>query len=769
MGNTPLSPRGPGRAAASLLLTLGALASARAAAPASAQARLEDLAIAVAPAENRAVSYTNHRSAYFYTQTARNDHPEHAWFRGLNVAARRVFSDCTIALDGVPLDPAQATALVAPDQLVRRYPGGVEETLRLFDDRDLVEVSVHGAHGRVTLQLAGDQLRPEAPAEDIAWYVSTSPGNPPDVVGVRGEDGRFLVAVGPVRAAVAARLDEARTGAAGWTAERHARLAGLVNGGHYLWTDDPGLTLGLRWTTLTMAELVTQQRGEGIYAGLPWFNEYWGRDSFIALPGAALVTGQFETARAILLSFAKFQDLDPKSPFYGRVPNIVKVGELDYHTTDGTPRFLLSLLDYVRYSGDRSILRDLRPNLVASIEGSFAHWTDAAGYLVHADNETWMDARREPDHASYSPRANRANDIQALWCGQLRAGAELAGLLGEKALQDRWAQAADRVAANFTRDFLEAGTGRMADHLTAQGQPDYTLRPNLFFALGLLADRGAAARALRQAWESLVFPWGVATLDPRDPFFHPFHLAPGSYHKDEAYHNGTVWPWLNGIAMQRLIEAGQVEPAWALFRNMNDLALHRGVVGGLPETLDAYPHAGESQPRLTGTFLQAWSNSEQLRVWYQWFLGVRPDLLRGEVVLAPRLPAGLDAVEFAVRVGAGTLHARYGRGDGRRHYTYRLQGLGARLTLDLPSAAPRGFVLAAEERLVADEDPAGWRVRLQGRDGVTREEALLALSPGRRAEQAVLDAALAGLRFAAPQPLPASTRIHVPPGLPLEQ
>jgi hypothetical protein len=34
----------------------------------------------------------------------------------------------------------------------------------------------------------------------------------------------------------------------------------------------------------------------------------------------------------------------------------------------------------------------------------------------------------------------------------------------------------------------------------------------------------------------LVFPWGVATLDPNDPFFHPYHGALEHYPKGEAYH-----------------------------------------------------------------------------------------------------------------------------------------------------------------------------------------------------------------------------------------
>jgi hypothetical protein len=121
-----------------------------------------------------------------------------------------------------------------------------------------------------------------------------------------------------------------------------------------------------------------------------------------------------------------------------------------------------------------------------------------------------------------------------------------------------------------------------------------------------------------------------------------------------------------------MIEDGQIDLAWPLFQNMNELALDRGVVGGLPETMDAYPHPGETWPRLTGAFLQAWSNAEQLRVWYQYVLGIRPEMLKQEILLAPRLPSKLGAAGFSVSVGAGSLHGTFDRVAGHRRYVYRL-------------------------------------------------------------------------------------------------
>ena len=119
---------------------------------------LDSLAIPVSADENRAVSFTNKRSAYYYTQTHRNDHPEHAYFRGFNIAGRRIFSDYRLIVAGEALDPQTATVIVRPDALIRTYPQGITETLRLFDGQDVVEVEVSGAKGDVTLQLSGDTV-----------------------------------------------------------------------------------------------------------------------------------------------------------------------------------------------------------------------------------------------------------------------------------------------------------------------------------------------------------------------------------------------------------------------------------------------------------------------------------------------------------------------------------------------------------------------------------------------------------------------------------
>ena len=750
------------------LALLAAPAAVAAAPPLPARPRvtLEQLAVAVRPDENRAVVFTNKQSAYFYTQTHRNTHPEHARFRGLDVAGRHVFSDYHLTIDGVELDPATARATVFPDALVRDYSGGVRETLSLFDDRDLVEVTVAGASGDVRVVLSGDQVEPDGSEGGIDWYVSEREQlqQSADHVAVDRRGTRFLIAVAPSREAAATLAAQAAGAGPAWHAARRERLEALLNDDHYLSTDDGDLTASLRWITLTTDALIGTQRGAGIDAGLPWFDEYRGRDTFVALAGATLVTGRFAAARDILKSFAALQERDRTSAFYGRVPNIVKPESIDYHSTDATPRFIIALRDYVRYSGDRALIHELYPNIIASVEGSLANWTDASGYLLHRDDETWMDARRSSDLVPYSPRGTRAVDVQALWYEQLRAAAELAVTAGDVAAARRWSGAAEQLRAGFARDYLDPKRRRLADRLTADNDRDYTVRPNALFALALIDDEVTAARVLRQSWETLVFPWGVATLGPKDPLFHPYHLNPGRYPKDEAYHNGTVWPWLDGIAVQRMVEAGQPELAWRLFRSTSSLALERGVVGGLPETIDAYPHPGEERPRLTGAFLQAWSNAEHLRVWYQYILGIRPDLDSGEVLLAPRLPAALGSGDFSVRLGAGSLRAVFDRVAGRRRYVYRLAHQAARLTLDLPPYAVEAFKAKAGDSLIVEYRHEGVRARLQSASGKTKTELLLKPSADRQRRQRQLDAVFEKVQFAHPMPLTSHPVMMQPTG-----
>jgi hypothetical protein len=159
--------------------------------------------------------------------------------------------------------------------------------------------------------------------------------------------------------------------------------------------------------------------------------------------------------------------------------------------------------------------------------------------------------------------------------------------------------------------------------------------------------------------QSLVFPYGVLSLSQNDENFHPFHNYPPNYPKDEAYHNGIIWQWNTGPVVQALCGFGMEDTAWILTSELTHQILERGAVGTLAELMDAFPSKGESEPRLSGTFSQAWSLAEYIRNFYQDYLGVKTDAYLKALYLLPTLPDDMKNVEFDQNIGKDKVRIHY--------------------------------------------------------------------------------------------------------------
>lgn len=659
-------------------------------APVNLALSVDELALEVKPEDNREYSYTDKKAGYWYGRTHQDEAVD--WYSGWNVAKRRILSDYALSVDGKPLLRKDADVMVAPYRLTRQWENARED-FYLVDGEELLYIELSAVTGDSIAIALNETLLKDGRGQGnaLCYTPRESEGNmlkvvPREKQGVR-IDGNilktpvsaagFLVAYG-TEGHCDSLIGLFRNRGNELLAQRKERMNRLVTENNPLHTNLPELDRSLGWITLTMDELITEQQGKGIYAGLPWFNEYWGRDMFIAMPGATLVTGQFDYTKEILKDFAKLQDADTASVTCGRIPNRANLEGILYNTADGTPRYVIEAEELLKYSGDYSFLQDIYPSVVLSIDQSIRKHTDEKGYLLHEDADTWMDVKR--NGIPGSPRGNRANDIQYLWYGQLEAGVHLARLMKDESHAKAWQAVADKLAQNFEEDYCDKKGVLIYDHLNADGTPDLQYRPNQLFCFDLIKDDTFKQKVTRRVWEELVYPWGVASLAQWDLQFHPQHENWHYYHKDDAYHNGTVWLWNNGIAMQRMIEYDQIETAWKLFCNMNRQALHEGAVGSLSENADAHPREGKKWVGRSGTFLQAWSNSEQLRVWYQYFLGIRPDMMNRVIVVEPKLPAEITELRTSVKVGKGTLHYQYK--DGK--FNIRLVGDDARVDIILP-------------------------------------------------------------------------------------
>ena len=441
-------------------------------------------------------------------------------------------------------------------------------------------------------------------------------------------------------------------------AARRARLEQLVAASRVatgVERDDKALA----WARISLDNLVMNQRGPGIYAGFYWFTTYWGRDTFISLPGACVTSGDFDTARTLLRGFAEYQEKDPASKREGRVPNFVTVDQVQYASIDGTWWFVRALDELWRQSGDDAFARELAPVVYRAVGGAGKHAVDAEGFLVHGDGETWMDGGGEQH--PYSPRATRAVEVQALWHRGLLAAAMMAERFGWAGYDDGEAEhtgaqlaadfraRADRLAANFNRRFWV--DGRLVDHLNADGTPDAQVRPNALLAVmasPTLFTADQRAKITDDAARELVRPHGVLSLTEKDPNFHPKHVDLAKYHYDEAYHNGDVWLWLSGAYVSAL---NSPRDGFGQTRMLMDEILDEGAVGTLQEIRDGAPAA--SNDEFGGATSQAWSLAELLRNVAQDYAGLHVDLTAPEpvVMLQPSLPAAWPSLSVATRIG----------------------------------------------------------------------------------------------------------------------
>jgi len=745
--------------------------------------------IKVPPGESRSFIFTNKQTAFFYGETGRLNQSA---FQGFSVMTYEFLEDYILQVDGVTLARETAESEVYPDRLVRRYKkSGIGEELTLLDSVNVLVLELRAPGPRKFSFLPGVSGPSRPTAFEAYWeegpgilfisqksrlqeadhskypkwmgITSVPPGKffldpeanasfaplfaaPAYVPGALTVDGvdtvRVFVIVGFTPEEIANTVEVAKQK---WRAliKRRRNRFNLLFRDAYFRSEDGRFDLALDWAKTSLDALIMNQGGKGIFAGLPWFNNYWGRDTFISLPGATLVTGRFDEARQILQSFASRQLTDSTDRRYGRIPNRITPEEAIYNTADATAWFVRSAWQYVRVSGDTAFARQIFPVIRRSVEGALRYRVDEHGFLTHGDAETWMDA--VGPKGPWTPRGNRAVEVQALWYAQLRAAERFARLVGEVGLAEKWRALAERVRHSFFAAFWDNRRNRLFDHLDADGTPDLQLRPNQILALTLPEDELVPAQEAQQVLATVVrrltYPYGVGSLWKGDPNFHPFHHYPPFYVPDAAYHNGLVWTWLAGPVITAMVRFGYEGLAWKLMQSTATQILDWGAAGTQSELLEAVPRPGQERPRLSGTASQAWNLAEFIRNTYEDFLGVHGDALAQTLRLRPQLPPGLRQVDFRVRVGDWPLLVSYRESAERFICRIESSGAGSGLLLDLEwrRGGLRTTVhLADEDRTEVVLDRCGRRALVNGRPA----EAVRAVVPPQAPPPAFADPTL---------------------------
>ncbi len=377
-----------------------------------------------------------------------------------------------------------------------------------------------------------------------------------------------------------------------------------------------GEGLGVRQILTLAADQFVVKRGENlktIIAGYHWFSD-WGRDTMIALPGLCLSTGRFDDAQKILSAFAKSVSqgmLPNRFPDYGEEP--------EYNTVDATLWFFIAIKKYLDATGNKKfVLNELLPVLKEIIDWHFK----GTRYNIHANNDgllyqgsdgqqlTWMDAR--VGDWVVTPRIGKAVEINALWYNALMIYADLLKLNNENDAAKIFSTHADKIKNQFTEIYWNEEQQCLYDFI----KDDYknrAVRPNQLFALSLpytLIEGEKAELILKTVSEKLYTPVGLRSLSQDNPDYKGTYGG-DQWHRDAAYHQGTVWSWLLGPYIDAIIKVKGTDGKAEAKKVIENFTYHfsEHCVGSISEIFD-----GDAPNAPRGCIAQAWSVGELLRV-----------------------------------------------------------------------------------------------------------------------------------------------------------
>jgi predicted glycogen debranching enzyme len=384
----------------------------------------------------------------------------------------------------------------------------------------------------------------------------------------------------------------------------------------------------LKWLILATDSFIVHRKStkmKSVIAGYHWFED-WGRDSLISLPGLTLVTGRFQDAKEILLTFKHYC-------YKGLIPNRFPdyAGDKpEYNTVDATLWYFNAVLQFLKYTDNFEFVKQELWNTLQSIIDHHVEGTlynvhmDDDGLLAHGSQLTWMDVIT--NGKAVTPRDGKAVEIQALWYNALKTMELLAKRFDQEKSAQKYLKMAEKAKKGFLEKFWNPAKGYLYDVVKEESR-DASLRPNQVIAASLdftMLDDAKAKQMVDTVWKKLWGKYGLRTLAPSDPRYKGKYKG-NRTQRDFAYHNGTVWAWLTGPFVTAFLKTRNHSQKWRSFAFENFLkplfqeqTLKAGL-GTINEIFDGDP---PHEPR--GCIAQAWSVAEPLRAYVEDILMKRP-------------------------------------------------------------------------------------------------------------------------------------------------
>ncbi len=330
--------------------------------------------------------------------------------------------------------------------------------------------------------------------------------------------------------------------------------------------------------------------GKYILAGYPWFKAR-ARDTFIGLPGLTLSIEEDGYFEAVMKTAEK-----GLREFMGGKPLTVKLYEIEQ--PDVMLWAIWAMQQYAKEKGMEAC-REKYGSLVLDllhfiIQGKHLGLTLDTQALLRiqgrAKPQTWMNSVG-PDGRPIVPRSGYVVEINALWYNALCFGEEIAQGKGQAEVASKLGALADRCKQSFQSTFVNQ-YGYLFDYVDGD-QQDWSVRPNQIFAAAF--DHSPLTRDQKKSvidicTRELLTPKGLRSLSPKSGGYNPMYVGP-QYQRDQAYHQGTAWPWLVGFYMEASIKLYKRTRLSFLERQMVGFEdeMFNHCVGTIPELFDGNP------------------------------------------------------------------------------------------------------------------------------------------------------------------------------------
>ena len=329
-----------------------------------------------------------------------------------------------------------------------------------------------------------------------------------------------------------------------------------------------------------------------ILAGYPWF-KCRARDTFIAMPGLTLSIGEVE-------QFEKYMDAAAVAirEFIEKKPVSVPIYEMEQPDTLLWATWCLQ--QYCKNVGVArfdekygSLLAEIMDFLCAGHHPNLFLHDNGLLYSNGRDQAvTWMNSLA--GGRPIVPRSGYIVEFNALWYNAMKFYEQV---LRDRSQGDnnmvaqRFADQADKMAVVFRETFLNE-YGYLLDYVDGK-MMDWSVRPNQLFAIALdYSPLNVRERkgVLDICTKELVTTKGIRSLSPKSGGYTPMYVA-RQENRDQAYHQGTAWPWLMGFYLEAYLRVYKMSGVNYIERRLIGFEeeLYYHCVGTIPELFDGNP------------------------------------------------------------------------------------------------------------------------------------------------------------------------------------